>query len=78
MIATVDSGALLELMWAAPAAALGLTIAMGLVVHGGTRAYEAARDGRNFVAGLHAAVAIAGGLAFAAAVVYALIIMTSK
>ena len=47
MIGTVDSAALLELVWAAPLAALVVTISWGMVVYGTARAGEARRDGRT-------------------------------
>lgn len=78
MIASVDYGALLELVWAAPLAALTVTIAWALVVHGSTRAADARRDGRSGVAALHVGVAIAGAALFAAALLVGLIVMTSK
>jgi hypothetical protein len=78
VIATVDSSALLELIWAAPLAALTVTIAWGLVIHGGARALEAHRDGRSGLAVAHAAIAVAGAALFTAAVVLGVIIMTSK
>ena len=47
MIAAIDSDALLELVWAAPLAAITVTIAWGLVVYGTRAAVEARRDGRT-------------------------------
>ena len=78
MIAAVDSGALLELVWAAPLAALTVTLAWGLVVHGSTRATEARRDGRLTAAALHAVVAAFGAVLFGGAIVLGLVVMTSK
>jgi hypothetical protein len=43
MISSVDSGALLELVWAAPLAAIVAVTAWGLVVYGTARAGEARR-----------------------------------
>ena len=78
MIAGVDSAALLELVWAAPLAALTVVIAWGMVVYGTTRAGEARRAGRAGSAALHFAMAGAGGLLFTTAIVLGLIVMTSK
>jgi hypothetical protein len=78
VIGAVDTGALYELAWAAPLAVLVVTIAWGLVIRGTTSALEARRDGRTVPAGLHALVAIAGAALFTAAVVFGLIIMTTK
>lgn len=77
MIAT-DSAALLELMWAAPLAALAVTVAWGLVIWGSTRAADARRDGRTGLATLHLGVAALGAALFTAAVVFGLVVMTSK
>lgn len=78
MTIATDTAALLELAWAAPLAALTVTIAWGLVVWGSTRAADARRDGRAGQATLHLGVAAIGGLLFAAAVVFGLLVMTSK
>lgn len=78
MIATVDAAALLELVWAAPLAALLVTVAWGMVVFGTARAGEARRDGRTGAAVLHAGVAAVGGAIFMTAIVLGLIVMTSK
>jgi len=78
MTAAVDSAALLELVWAAPLAAITVVTAWGLVVYGTARAGEARRDGRNGVAALHVAMAAVGGTLFVAAIVVGLIITTAK
>jgi hypothetical protein len=78
MIATVDSAALLELVWAAPLAALTVIVAWGLLVFGTARAGEARRDGRAASAALHFGVAAIGGALFGATIVLGLIVMTSK
>lgn len=78
MIASVDSAALLELVWAAPLAALTVTIAWGLVVYGTARAGEARRDGRTGSAALHVGMAAVGGTLFVAAIVLGLIVTTAK
>ena len=78
MTIATDTAALLELVWAAPLAALVVTVAWALVIRGSTRAADARRDGRTAQAGLHLAVAAVGGTLFTAAVVFGLIVMTSK
>lgn len=78
MLAAIDTEALLELLWAAPLAVLVVILAWAMVVHGATRAADARREGRVVVAGAHAAIAGAGGLLFAAAVVFGLVVMASK
>jgi len=78
MTAAVDSAALLELVWAAPLAAITVVTAWGLVVYGTARAGEARRDGRTVRAALHVAMAGAGGAIFVSAIVLGLIVTTAK
>lgn len=78
MIVALDSDALLKLVWAAPLAALAATLSWGMVVLGATRASEARREQRSRAVALNALVAAAGGLLFAAAVVFGLLVLTSK
>jgi hypothetical protein len=78
MTASVDSAALLELVWAAPLAAIVVVTAWGLVVYGTARAGEARRNGQPGVAALHLAIAGAGGALFVTAIVLGLIVTTAK
>jgi hypothetical protein len=78
MIGSVDSGALLELVWAAPLAAIVVVTAWGLVVYGTARAGEERRNGQSGRAALHVAIAAAGGALFVAAIVLGLIVTTAK
>lgn len=76
MIAT-DYAALLELVWAAPLAALIVVIAWGLAVLGTARAGEARREGRTVSVALHVGMAAVGVMLFIAAIVLGLIITSS-
>ncbi|CAN5541596.1 hypothetical protein BH20ACT17_BH20ACT17_01670 [soil metagenome] len=78
MTAAIDTDALLELVWAAPLAALSVTVAWGMVVVGTTRASEARREARSAAVALNALIAVAGALLFAAALVFGLIVLTAK
>jgi len=78
MTATIDVAALLELMWAAPLAVLAVTVAWGMVVVGTTRALEARREERSTAVALNALVAVAGSALFTAAVVFGLLVLTTK
>jgi ABC-type multidrug transport system permease subunit len=78
MRASVDSAALLELVWAAPLAAITVVTAWGLVVYGTSRAGEARRNGQTGVAALHVMVAAVGGTLFVAAIVLGLIVTAAK
>jgi len=78
VIAAVDTKALLQLMWAAPLAVLTVTVAYGLVINGFAGMADARRDGRGAATAGYAALALAGGALFLAAIVLGLIIMISK
>ena len=78
MTIATDTAALMELVWAAPLAAVVVTIAWGLVVWGSTRAADARRDGRSGLAAVHFGVAALGRALFMAAVVFGLIVMMAK
>lgn len=78
MTIATDMAALLQLVWAAPLAALTVTVSWALVIWGSTRAADSRRDGRTGQATLHLGVAILGGAIFAGAVAFGLIVMTSK
>ncbi len=78
MTIATDFAALLELVWAAPLAALTVTVAWAMVIWGSTRAADARREGRSVQATLHLGTAAIGATLFAAAVVFGLLVMTSK
>jgi hypothetical protein len=78
VIGAIDASALLELVWAAPLAVLAVTVAWGLVIRGTALAGEARRDGRTLAAALNALVAVVGAALFMTAVVFGLIVMTTK
>jgi hypothetical protein len=78
MTAAIDTEALLELVWAAPLAALAVTVAWGMVIVGTTRASDARREARSSAVVLNALMAVAGALLFAAAIVFGFIVLTSK
>lgn len=77
MMAAIDSGALLELVWAAPLAAVIVVVAWGVAVLGTARAGEARREGRTVSAVLHVAMASVGVALFVAAIAIGLIITAS-
>jgi len=78
MTVATDTAALLELVWAAPLAAIGVTISWGLVIWGSTRAADARREGQTGQATLSLGVAVIGAALFAALVVFGLVVMTAK
>ena len=79
MIATVvDTKALWETVVAAFVAGVGTTFVFSIAILGASRLAEANRQGRSGEAAFFAVVAIVGLLATAAAVVAAVLVMTTK
>jgi hypothetical protein len=73
--AAVDTGLLLELVWAAAIAGIAVCLSFALVILGATRAADMRRDGRGLAAsaygllGTAAFVAVVGGIAFGVSVI---------
>lgn len=79
MIATVvDAEALWQTAVASLAAGIGTTVIFSFTIVGAARFTEASRDGRSFAAALYGGVAVIGLVGTVAAVVAAVIVMTSK
>jgi hypothetical protein len=79
VIATVvDWAALRDVVIASLAAGVGVTVAFSLAILGLTRLADMRRDGRMVEAWGFAALAIAGLAVSATAVVFGIILMTSK
>jgi hypothetical protein len=74
----VDWGGLLEVVWASAAAGLVVTIAASLAILGVTRALDARRENHVVPAGLFSLVGLAGVLLLAGAIVFGVVVMTSK
>ena len=74
----VDTKALWETVVAAFVAGVGVTTIFSIVILGFARSAEATRTGRSAEALVFALVAAAGLLATAAAIVIAVIVMTTK
>jgi hypothetical protein len=74
----VDTSALLKVVVASLVAGIGVTAAFSLAIMGATRFTEMRRDGRAVEAAAFAGVALVALAASAAAVVFGLIVMTSK
>jgi hypothetical protein len=71
----VDTDALLEMLWTATLAGLGVTAAFGLAILGSTRAVDMSRAGRPGEATLYGAMGALAFVAVIAAVVFAIIVM---
>jgi hypothetical protein len=78
MATIVDIHVLLKVVGAAFAAGIGITTLFGLVIYGGTRFVDLRRDGNTAGAAAYATLAAAGLAAFVAAVIYGIVVMTTK
>jgi hypothetical protein len=79
MLATiVDTGALWQTIAAAFVAGVGTTLVFSLAILGVARFAEASRHGRSVQSALFAGLAVLGLLATAAAIVFGVIVMTTK
>jgi hypothetical protein len=79
VIATiVDIDALWQTVAAAFVAGVGTTLVFSLAILGVARFTEASREGRSLESALFAALTVLGLLATAAAIVFGVIVMTTK
>ena len=74
----VEWDLLLQVIWSAPAAGLGVTIAMSLSILGLTRAADARRDGDTLDTIFFSTLFVLGVAVCLAAVVLGIVVMTSK
>jgi hypothetical protein len=79
MLATiVDTSALWQTIVAAFVAGVGTTLVFSLAILGVARLAEANRQGRSFQSAAFAGLAVLGLLATVAAIVFGVIVMTTK
>jgi hypothetical protein len=78
VIATVDWDALLTVIWSAALAGTGATAAYGLAILGTSRAVDLGRDGRVGEAVVYAVIGVVGMTTVIAAVVYGIVVISSK
>lgn len=79
MIATlVDTEALLKVILGSLIAGLSVTVAFALLIRGAARSNEMRAAGRGVAATAYAALGALGFAGFVGAIVYALVIITSK
>ncbi len=78
MLAAVDVGALVEVIWVSLLAGVGVTLTFSLVVLGGGRATTARREGSDRAATAYAALAVLAFAVFLAGLVFGVNIMLSK
>ena len=74
----VDTDALLEMLWTASLAGIGVTAVFGVAIVGATRAVEASRSGRTLDAALFAVVGAVAVAVVGAAIVFGIVVMTQK
>ena len=77
-LAAVDTDALVQLIWVAPLAAVSVALTFSLVIHGVARASDSRRAGRSGAATAYGALAIIAAIATAAAVIFGVVVITSK
>jgi hypothetical protein len=78
VIATVDWDALLTVIWSALLAGIGVTAAYGLVILGTTRALDLGRQGRAGEAVVYGLIGALGGATVVAAIVFGIVVLSSK
>jgi hypothetical protein len=76
--AIVDGDALLEMLWTASLAGIGVTAVFAVALLGTTRAADFGRDGRSAQAALFGLLGLLAIAAVAAAVVFGIIVMLRK
>ena len=74
----VEWGDLVQVLWASVVAGLGVTFAFSLALLGATRAVDLRRDGHASAASVYVVVMVIGLIATAAAIVFGIVVMTSK
>ncbi len=78
MLAAIDPGQILEVVWVSLLAGVGITGAYSLIVLGSARSLKARRSGQSTAAVVYAGVAAVMFCLFAAAVVYGVHVMLAK
>jgi hypothetical protein len=78
VLAVIEWGKLAELLWAAPLAALVVSVSYSLLILGVSRVSESRRLGDNGSTAAFALLAVVSAAVFAATVVYAFILIIKK
>jgi hypothetical protein len=78
MLAAIEWDKIGELLWAAPVAALAVSITFSLIIMGSSRATDARRAGAGTTAMLYSVVALLATVGFAAVVVYGIVVIINK
>ena len=78
MTAAIDTEGLLELVWAAPLAAIAVALAYSVFIYGAARASEHRREGNAMAATAFGVVSALAGIVFAGIVVAGVAVIVSK
>jgi hypothetical protein len=78
MIAAIDVGKLVELVWAAALAGVAVAVCFSVVIIGATRAGECRRNRRSGSATAYAALSAVAGAAFLGIVIFGISVITTK
>jgi hypothetical protein len=78
MIAAIDTGKLLELVWAAAVAGVAVAISFSLVIIGAARAEDCRRNRRSGSATAYATLSVVAGLAFLGIAAFGITVITAK
>jgi hypothetical protein len=78
MLATIDVGLLVELVWVAALAGFVVSLCFALALVGSVRAGEMRRAGRAYAAAAYAALGVVSGLVVTALVVFGLVVVVAK
>jgi hypothetical protein len=78
MIATIDTGKLLELVWAAGLAGVAVAVSFSLVIFGAARAEDCRRNRRGGSATAYATLSVVAGIAFLGIAAFGIVVITAK
>ena len=78
MIAAVDTGALLELIWVAPVITVAVALCFSLIIVGVTKAGDCRRGDRPRLASAYALMSIVTTALFLGSVVFAVSVIAAK
>jgi hypothetical protein len=76
--AIVDWDKILDLVWTAALAGIGVSVVYAIAVYGATRASDMRRAGRATAAAVYGVVGLAGFAASCAVIAYGVVLITSK
>jgi hypothetical protein len=78
MLGVIEWDKIGQLLWAAPLAALTVSITFSLIIMGASRADDARREGAATTAMLYSLVALLSAVGFVAVVVFGVVVIVNK